>query len=100
MSTTTEASAKLLDRLTPDYGVALLVEGEHDIQAMLDRLNAGEGVAILAMAENLWGVLRAMSVRCGPPALEVGRPYTLAAAKLVNRQPVIHWWVLRSRPES
>ena len=77
--------------------VALLEYGEHDSQTMLDRMNAGEGVTILAMAEGPLGVLRAMEVRCGPLCIE-GR-FTLAAAKRVNGAPRLHWWVLDGNPK-
>ena len=83
---------KLCDRLSKDYGVAMVGDADDSPQNFIDRLNRGDGVAVLAMAEGPLGVLRAMATRCGP-VQPIG-PFSLAMVKLIEGAMVMSWWQL------
>lgn len=101
MTANTKNHKRMMERLTKDYGLAYLRNGLHDAEAMLDDMDTGFGVPVLAMASGVEGVLRAMSVRCGSIKLD-GREdgnKTLAYAKLVDGAgAVFHVWHLHCEP--
>ena len=92
--TYTGSDLKLSDRVTTDYGVALLQNGERSATDMLADLNKGDGQPVLAMAEGPVGVLRAMEVRSGPMTLEGMN--TLAVVNRIDGVLVLNWWILNA----
>ena len=68
-----------------------------DAQTMLDRMNDGEGVLTLAMAESPFGILRDMKTRCD--LQHEPRTRTLARAKLVKDTILFEIWVLYYEPK-
>jgi hypothetical protein len=73
----------IADYLCPGYGLALLLDGEHTAQQMVERMERGEACPVLAEARGARGVLQAMQIRTGPLRLQ-DPPYvtkTLAYAR-------------------
>lgn len=67
-----------MNGLSDDYGLAVLVDGHHDSEYMIERLRNGYGVPFLSMATGK-GILRALEVRMGPIMVEGAM--TLCAVK-------------------
>lgn len=86
-----------------DYALAILCKGLLTCEQVLDLFKADRGVLILAEADGVKGVLRAMQVRCGPIDLQVNLnhgPGTLAVLRKHDAGYILTHWHLHFEPHT